>query len=259
MQRVTAASTAASALLHAVGACCINTNDVATCIDRVQQSACTAGKWSQGASCTTVNCRSPVGSCCEVPSGKCTDGVTRSQCPNRHSWLLAGQCGKEGWCVGGCCNQAASNCTETTASKCQQPAKWSLYSKCDKEYCPYDVSCRPRGLLIVAVLTKLAEYAVLHGACWGSKRVDHVSANRTPALHVCALRYLTPTLSTHLLLCPHDIVLPLSQPPCVPSWWSCQPSYKDPCCPDYACLITYTGTKHLHHNLANKLAAVSCC
>jgi hypothetical protein len=31
------------------------------------------------------------------------------------------------------------------------------------------------------------------------------------------------------------------QPPCVPPWWSCKPSDKDPCCPGYACAPTYTG------------------
>ncbi|KAF6260902.1 hypothetical protein COO60DRAFT_841003 [Scenedesmus sp. NREL 46B-D3] len=150
-----------------VGACCISTNDVATCIDRVPQSACT-GTWSSGASCTNTTCRSPTGACCEVPSGRCTDGLTRSQCPNRHSWMRNGRCGRNGWCVGGCCNEAASNCTEMTAARCRSPGKWSLYSKCDKEYCPVE-------------------------------------------------------------------------PPCVPSWWSCKPSDKDPCCPGYACLPTYTG------------------
>ncbi|WIA14752.1 hypothetical protein OEZ85_003238 [Tetradesmus obliquus] len=124
------------------GACCINTNEVATCINRVQQAACN-GIWSKGAPCAAVNCKSPIGACCEVPSGKCSDGVTRSQCPNRHSWLLNGRCGKDGWCIGGCCNEAASSCTETTAGRCSTPGKWSLYSKCDKDYCPVEPSCVP--------------------------------------------------------------------------------------------------------------------
>lgn len=125
----------------------------------MQQAACN-GIWSKGAPCSSVDCKSPAGACCEVPSGKCSDGVTRSQCPNRHSWLLNGRCGKDGWCIGGCCNEAASNCTETTAGRCRPPGKWSLYSKCDKDYCPVEVS-----------LQKSAGFGVLWLLCFTSTKI----------------------------------------------------------------------------------------
>lgn len=163
------------------GACCMLQAGTATCRDNIGQDECN-GTWTAGRRCASVQCLSPLGACCDAPSGRCRSNITLADCQNPAAWQEGSICGHDSFCVGGCCDSSTGACSNVQRAECTNAASWSLYDMCNS------TSCRAVRLSCIGGVT-FAAFNILP-AC--SCMLAEMDGSSHPPFIQCLTRLLPP-------------------------------------------------------------------